>query len=62
MQKLSEIVAKASEKVAKEKNLDFILNDEGAFFANKALDISSLIIKEMDTNFVEEVAKPAVAA
>lgn len=60
VQKLSEIVTKASEKVAKEKNLDFVLNDEGTFFANKALDISSSIVKEMDTNFVEEVAKPAI--
>lgn len=60
VQKLSEIVAKAAEKVAKEKHLDYVLNDEGAFFANKALDVSNLIINEMDANFVEEVAKPAI--
>lgn len=60
VQKLSEIVTKAAEKVAKEKGLDFVLNDEGTFFANKALDISSLIVKELDANFREEVAKPTI--
>lgn len=58
VQKLREIVTKASEKVAKNLGLDFVIDDEGTFFANKKLDISSLVINEMDANYVEEVAKP----
>ncbi len=60
VQKLSEIVTKAAEKVAADQKLDLILNDEGAFFANKSLDVSSLVVKQMDAQFVEEPAKPAL--
>ena len=61
VQKLSETVTKASEKVAKDQSLDLILNDEGAFFVNKALDVSPLVIKQMDAQFEEEAAKPNTA-
>lgn len=56
VQKLSELVTKAAEKVAKEQNLDLILNDEGSFYTNKNLDVSSLIVKKLDE---EDAAKPA---
>lgn len=60
VQKISESVGKASEKAAKEKNIDVVLNSEGSFFASKALDISRDVVKYMDLQF-EEDAKNAPA-
>lgn len=57
VQKLSELVTKASEKVAKEKELDIVLNSEGAFFSSEKLDISSAIVEKMNVQFDEEAAK-----
>lgn len=48
VQKLSDIVAQASEKVAKELKVDLVLNHETCFYCNSAIDISSQIVKEMD--------------
>lgn len=54
VQKISEVVTKASARVAKEQNLDIVMNDETCFYTNSALDISSLVVKQMDTIFEEE--------
>lgn len=58
VQKLSENVTKASEKVAKDQSLDLVFNDEGCFFVNKAFDISAQVVKQMDAQFEEESSKP----
>jgi outer membrane protein len=62
IQEISEIAAAAAEKIAKEKQLDCVLNDETAFYVNESLDISQLIIKEMDAQFEKEAsAQPKTA-
>lgn len=48
VQKLNEIVGEASKEVAKKKNLDLIINEEGTFYYSQALDISKDVVKEMD--------------
>lgn len=50
IQKISDAVSKASEKVAKDLKIDLVLNDETCFYCNSAIDISSLVVKEMDTD------------
>jgi len=63
VQKISEMVTKASEKVAKALNLDLVLNDESCFFTKKDRDISPLVTKEMDRQFDEEAKdKPPAQA
>lgn len=61
VQKLSEIVGEASQKVAENQGLDIVLNDETCFFATDALDISPLVVKEMDLNFKEEAQQTSTA-
>lgn len=51
--KLKELVEKAAEKVAKANNFDLVLNDEGAFYTSKFLDISPLVVKQLDSEFEE---------
>lgn len=48
LQKMTEEVSEAAKIVAKNKNLDLVLNEEGVFYYNSALDISQDIIKAMD--------------
>lgn len=48
IQKLTEDVNKAAKVVAEKNNLDMIVNDEAFFFFSKKLDISQLIIDELD--------------
>lgn len=54
VQKLSDTVTKASSKVAKDMNLDLILNDETTFFTDPNLDVSRKVIIELDRMFDEE--------
>jgi outer membrane protein len=61
VQKLSEIVSQAASKVAKSQNLDIVLNNETCFYTTDALDISSLIVKEMDLSFAEEAKQTPTA-
>lgn len=61
VQTLSEAVNKAAEQVAKDQKLDLILNDETCFFANKALDVSSKVVAELDRQFSTTGKKPAEA-
>jgi outer membrane protein len=51
MQKIYEMIGKASDSVAKEKKLDLVLNDEVCFFKAEALDVSKDIIKKLDELF-----------
>lgn len=58
VQKLSEAVSKASTKVAKDLKIDLVVNDETAFYSSSNIDISSLVVKEMDA----QIAAAAPAA
>lgn len=47
-------IKKASEKVAKDRNLDTILQSEAAFFSTNDLDVTEHVVKEMDKIFAQE--------
>ena len=51
MQKLYEMIGKAAEAIAKEKKLDFVLNDEVCFYKVVSNDVSSDVIKKLDEMF-----------
>lgn len=51
IQELQEAVVAASKIVAKEKNIDMIVNEESAFFYNQQYDISNEIIAAMNKNY-----------
>ncbi len=55
VQKLTEEVNKAANKVAKKDNIDMIVNEESTFFYNPVLDISELIVAAMDEDFEKEL-------
>jgi outer membrane protein len=51
VQQLTEAIGKASKKLAASGNYDLILNEEVAFYANEALNVSKAVVKEMDADF-----------
>jgi len=51
IQKMSGSIAKAAEKIAKSKKLDYVMNKEACFYIRPDLDVTSMVINEMDTNF-----------
>ena len=57
VQKISDWIATASEKVAKDKSLDIVLNDEACFFVAPSYDISIDVVKELDERFAKEDKK-----
>ncbi len=57
IQKMTEEINEAAKIVAKKKNLDMIVNEEGTFFFNPSMDISTEIVKEMDLKFGKDTAK-----
>lgn len=44
-------INKASEYIAREKNLDFILDEMGTFYCKRPADITPLVIKELNRHF-----------
>lgn len=50
-QKVLTNITKASEKIAKEKKLDYILNKEACFYIRPDLDVTNSVISEMDKTF-----------
>lgn len=54
VQKMTEVVNKAADKVAKADNIDMIVNEESTFFYNPILDISEKIVATMDADFEKE--------
>lgn len=54
LQKLNELVAKASQKVAQESKINMILNDDGGFYFSPDLDISKKIVVALDDMFEAE--------
>ena len=58
VQKMNSTVAKAAEKIANERDLNYVMNKEACFFARDELDVTRLVISEMDKNFeLDEKAK-----
>lgn len=51
IQKMSSSIAKASEKIAKSKKLDYVMNKEACFYIRPDLDVTNLVISEMDSNY-----------
>jgi outer membrane protein len=51
IQKMSGNIAKAAEIVAKQKNLDYVINKEACFYIRSDLDVTSAVISEMDKTF-----------
>jgi outer membrane protein len=54
-QKLSSVVAKAAEKIATDRKLGLVLNKEICFYHEPSMDITPLVINEMDKNFESEM-------
>jgi outer membrane protein len=50
-QKMSGNIAKASESVAKEKKLDYVINKEACFYIRTDLDVTKDVIAAMDKEF-----------
>lgn len=51
LQKISTTISKAAEAVAGLKNLDYVINKEACFYIRPDLDVTMLVISEMDKNF-----------
>ena len=50
-QKMSNNIAKASEKIAKERKLDYVINKEACFYIRTDLDVTREVIAIMDKDF-----------
>lgn len=61
IQSMSANIQVASEKVAKEKQLAMVVNKEACFFYTPALDMTHLVIAEMDKTYDVEAKKQAAA-
>lgn len=59
IQTMSASINNASEKVAKDKKLSMVLNKDACFYFNPGLDVTSLVVVEMDKNFAQESRKQA---
>jgi len=55
LQKISELITKASSKIAEKQKYDMIVNEETSFYAAPKLDVSDLVIKEMDIIWEQEM-------
>lgn len=51
MQKVSNSIAAAAEKVAKSRKLDYVMNKEACFYINSDYDVTTTVIGEMDKQF-----------
>lgn len=61
MQKMQGAIAEAAEKVAKEQQLDYVLNKDACFYINPDLDVTSSVIQQMDKTFESDPANKAQA-
>lgn len=59
LQRIAEVVSKASEEVATAKNLDLVLNDDNAFFNSQQLDVTEDVIAQMDIISEKELREAA---
>lgn len=61
VQKIGATIGKAAEKIAREKNLDYVMNKEVCFYIRPDLDVTPLVIGEMDKSFELELKAKKVA-
>jgi len=59
VQEMGKNIQEASEKVAKNKKLTMVMNKEACFFHTPTLDVTNLVIAEMDKTFEQKNAKAA---
>jgi outer membrane protein len=57
VQKMSMTIAAASEKIANIKNLDYVINREACFYIRPDLDVTDLVVAEMDKSFDDKSKK-----
>lgn len=57
IQKMNGNITKASEAIAKEKNLDYVINKEACFYIRPDFDVTGDVINEMDKLFELESNK-----
>ncbi len=62
LQGVSATIQAASEKIAKDKQLSMVMNKEACFFYAPVLDVTSLVVNEMDKNFDIEMKKLSAVA
>lgn len=62
MQTLGNTINQAAEKVAKDKHLKMVLNKDACFFTAPSLEVTNLIIAEMDKMYEQEGKKQQAAA
>ncbi len=55
IQKMSGSIARAAEKIAKAKNLDYVMNKEACFYIRPDLEVTTLVISELDRTFESDV-------
>lgn len=53
--KINAAVSAASEVVAKDKHLDLIIRKEVAFFVDPKMDITKLVVDQMDKNYEQDL-------
>jgi hypothetical protein len=61
VQILSNNINSASEKIAKDKKLSMVINKDACFFYTPGLDVTNLVIAEMDKNYEQEAKKAAAS-
>ena len=54
MQKMTKSISDASKTIAQQKNLDLVMNMEACFYNKPNLEITKLVISEMDKTFEKE--------
>lgn len=57
IQTLSEQISKSSEYLAREQNLDMIINQESCFYFKRPLEITPLVVQELNRHFQPDIAK-----
>ncbi|MCH9634617.1 MAG: hypothetical protein S4CHLAM7_13700 [Chlamydiae bacterium] len=55
-QTVSEQVAKSAEYLARENNLDLVMNQESCFYFKRPLEITQLVVQELNRHFQPEIA------
>lgn len=56
--KMNSMISKAAEKIASERHLDYVMNKEACFYIRPDLEVTPLVISEMDKNYeLDEKAK-----